>query len=94
MEAYNRFTKCIFEWERALLKCVGHDFLAVKLKQTPMTFIIYGTFLFNLPLQFYTFFYYGILEKIYSLHTFAIAMEVRYESRYEYHHRFFFFAIM
>lgn len=80
MEAYNRFTKCIFEWERTLLKCIGHDFLAPKLKQTPMAFIIYGTLFVTFMLQAYTLVYYNALEKIYSAHTLSMLIQVGWKS--------------
>lgn len=76
MEAYNRFMKCVFKWERSLLKCVGHDILAPKFKQTPMTFLTYVTLLSVAITEIYTFLNYGMMEKMFSLHAFSMTIQV------------------
>lgn len=76
MEAYNRFYKCIFKWERALLKLVGHDALADKLKPTPMTFVVYGSILAAFLMAIYTIINYGLLEKAFSCHSICLLIQV------------------
>lgn len=77
MEAYNRFNKCIFKWERTLLKLVGHDLLAPKLKPTIMTFVIYGAIVVSTIFVTYTFINYGLLEKCFSIHAISLAIQVK-----------------
>lgn len=77
MESYNRFNKCVFEWERLLLKLIGHDVLEGELRQTPMTFVTYGVIFTVIVMEFYTFIYYGTLEKIFCLSAFSLTVQVR-----------------
>lgn len=88
MEAYNRFTKCIFKWERSMLKFVGHDLLDVELKRTPVTFIIYGTIFGGIVMEIYTFIYYDAFEKIFCLNTFALTFQVRLKSSTRFYLKF------
>lgn len=88
MEAYNRFTKCIYVWERSVLKLMGHDLLDVELKRTPMTFIIYGTIFGGIIMETYTFIYYGTFEKIFCLNTFSLTFQVSSKSSARFHLKF------
>lgn len=78
MDAYNRFTKCIYTYERILLQIVGHDVLAAErvIKRTPMTFITYLAIFLSFTMEIYTIIYYGILAKIFGLSTFSVTVQV------------------
>lgn len=76
MDSYNRFTKCIFKWERFLFRLIGHDVLEAQFRQTPMTFVFNGTVIAVVIMEFYTFIYYGTFEKIFSLVAFALSVQV------------------
>lgn len=77
MDAYNRFNRCLFEWERALLRLLGHDFMGEKFERNIMTFFIYTLLLVAFLAMFYTFAFYSGLEKIFSVLFFLIAIQVR-----------------
>lgn len=77
MDAYNRFNRCIFEWERVLLKVVGHDFLGGKFEKNLMTFFLYGIIAFTGFMIVYTMIFYDPLAKIFSLLFSLIALQVR-----------------
>lgn len=48
MDFYTRYTRCIYRWERTLLKTVGHDILSDEFKKNILSYFIY--FWFVLPL--------------------------------------------
>lgn len=79
MDAFTRFNRCIFEWERTLLKLVGHDLLAgTKFERNFITFAVYGlccTFLVSI---FYTFIFYDPLSKIFALLFLFLIAQVIY----------------
>lgn len=74
MEAYNRFTQCMFQWERSLLQLIGQDFMSKK--PSVITFIVYGIVFLLMSMTIYTFMYYGIFEKICSLFGLVAAIQV------------------
>lgn len=76
MEAYNRFNRTLFEWERSLLRLLGHDFIAEKFERNFMTFVLYGILGSAMFGIFYTFIFYDGLERIFSLLFFLIASQV------------------
>lgn len=77
MEAFNRFTKCIFKWERFLLKLVGQNILDVQPKRTSMTYAIYITIIVSIVMEVYTFIFYGLIEKMFCLHAMTFTFQVR-----------------
>lgn len=76
MEAYNRFNRCIFEWERTLLKIVGHDFLGGKFERNIVTFTVYFLVIATIITMGYTFVCFDILAKIFTLLFFLILLQV------------------
>lgn len=76
MDAYNRFNRCLFEWERSLLRLLGHDFMGEKFERNIMTFVIYALLFTAFSAMFYTFAFYSGLEKIFSVLFFLIAIQV------------------
>lgn len=76
MDATSRFNRCIFEWERTLLKIVGHDFLGETFKKNLITYMVYFTIAMANGSMIYTFMLYGTLERIFSLLFFLIAVQV------------------
>lgn len=41
MDAFNRFHKCFFEYERSLLRMIGHDYLDPNFKPGILAYLIY-----------------------------------------------------
>lgn len=76
MESYNRFHRTLFEWERALLKLVGHDFMAEKFQRTFMAYVVYGLVVGSILVMIYTAINYGTHEKIFNLLFFMMAIQV------------------
>lgn len=76
MESYERFNKCIFEWNRKLFQIVGHDIYDKKLTLTPMTFLIYFLIIAAFVMEIYTFMYYDILEKVFCVHSVILTIQV------------------
>lgn len=77
MEAYNRFYKCIHEYERTLLRIAGHDILASReFQRKPMTYMVYAVVFIAITMETYTIIYYGILAKIFCLCTFSLTFQV------------------
>lgn len=77
MDAYNRFNRCIFEWERWLLGLLGHDFLGEKFEKNLRTFFIYAMIAVTCFMIVYTIIFYDPLAKIFSVLFFLIAVQVR-----------------
>lgn len=77
MEALFRFNRCIFEWERSLLKLVGHDFLGGTFKKNLMTFTVYFIIVVSLGAMGYSIMFYDSLTKIFNLAFSLIALQVK-----------------
>lgn len=79
MEAYNRFYKVVFEWERKIARLIGHDVFVEKLKITFMTVVVYLWISIAYVSEIYTVLCYSSVEKIYgvvfSLITFQVGNE-------------------
>lgn len=81
MDAYTRFNRCLFEWERALLRLLGHDFMGEKFERNFMTFFLYTLLLSAVAGMIYTFVFYDSLERIFSVLFFLIALQVKAGNR-------------
>lgn len=83
MEAYNRFNRVIFEWERMVLRLVGHDILgeeiladAIAFERNLITYFVYFMFCCTFIAIFYSFAAYDSLTKISNLIFCMIAAQV------------------
>lgn len=76
MEAFNRFNRCIFEWERNLLKLIGHDFFGEKFERNVMTFVVYALTLLTSISELYTLIYLDPLSKLFALICVLIQIQV------------------
>lgn len=76
MEAYLTYTECILKYHRGLLRCVGLDIYAEKVKHNAITFFIYFLLIIVFIMQLYTFLNYGNLEKTFCLFIFLLQFQV------------------
>lgn len=79
MEAYNRFNRCIFEWERNLLKLIGHDFFGEKFQRNAMTFFVYALILLTFISAVYTLIFLDPLSEIFALICILIQIQVKWK---------------
>lgn len=76
MNSYTRYNRCVFEWERALLKLVGHDFLGEVFEKNLMTFVVYALVSFAIATMLYTIIFFDALARIFCLLFLLIAIQV------------------
>lgn len=76
MDSYNRFNRCVFEWQRTIFKIVGHDFFGETFERNFVTFIVYVLLVSALLAMLYTAIFYDALTKIFILLFFLIALQV------------------
>lgn len=76
MEAYQTYTDCILKYHRRLLRCVGLDIYAEKVKHNAMTYFLYFLLFIVFIMQLYTFINYGTLEKTFCLFIFLLQVQV------------------
>lgn len=76
MDAYNRYTRCIFQWGRILLKIVGHDVLDSEFVRSWITYFVYGLIGFTIIVEIYNILYFDIMTKILCLHFVFMTIQV------------------
>lgn len=76
MDFYTRYTRCIYRWERTLLKIVGHDILGDEFKKNILSYFVYFLICFTISNQLYSFIYFDSKTKIFMLHCIFMAIQV------------------
>lgn len=77
MDANARFTRCVYEWERKLLRLIGHDFLDGEFKPNIITVIVYVLIFVALTGIFNTIIYYDVPSKLFCLLCLILVIQVR-----------------
>lgn len=77
MDANARFTRCVYEWERKVLRLIGHDFLDGTFKPNAITVIVYVLIFVALTGIFNTIIYYDVPSKLFCLLCLILAIQVR-----------------
>lgn len=76
MEAYRRYRKCLFGYERTLLRLVGHDLFAENFKLGPYAYSLYGLLVFFLFTSAYTMIYYDAYIILQNMMFLCLAVQV------------------
>lgn len=77
MEAYNRFNKCIFEWERSIFQLIGHDVFASELKRNAISYSIYVAAITLIISEIYTLICYeDLFVRVFCLHVSLFTVQV------------------
>lgn len=58
MEAYNKYRKCFFVYERTLLRLIGHDYLSPDFKPGIVAYTIYALLVLFMCTNAYTIIFY------------------------------------
>lgn len=66
MEAYNRFNKTVFIWQRGLMKAFGHDIFVENFRLNFISYFWYTLLVECIVSEIYTMIYYEPLKKIFS----------------------------
>lgn len=78
MEAYNRFNKCIFKYERQLFQLIGHDVFAVELKRNAISYSIYIAVVVLVVSEVYTLICYDVIfVRVFCMHITLFTVQVR-----------------
>lgn len=76
MEAYNRFNKVVYEWERALCKFIGHDILAEEFRLNAISFLLYLIILSAITSHIYTMIYFEDVARIFAFLCIILIVQV------------------
>lgn len=77
MDANARFTRCIYEWERKVLRLIGHDFLDGEFKPNAITVIVYVLIVLALAGIINTIIYYDVPDKLFCVLCLILVIQVR-----------------
>lgn len=76
MNSFARFTKCIFQWERSLLKFVGHDILAEYFIRNSRSYLVYIVLSSTLVAGIHSILNYGKMSIIFFLFASTMGFQV------------------
>ena len=76
MEPHDRIERCIFQWEKWLLKLCGHNFIGEPYKPNLITFFVYGLLTSAVVNAIYTIVYYDISAKLFCLTLLLMMIQV------------------
>lgn len=76
MDAFNRYHKCFFRYQRTLFQLIGHDIFLPNFKPGILAFIMYVILAFFIYTNLYTFFYYDLFNGLNALMLMCLSMEV------------------
>lgn len=76
MDAFNRYHKCFFLYERTLLQLIGHDVFLPDFKPGPLAFTMYAILAFFIGTNLYTFFYYDLFNGLNAIMFMCLSLEV------------------
>lgn len=77
MDSYNRFNKCVFQWERSLFKLIGHDVFVGELKRNAISYTVYASAVLLVVTEIYTLMCYDdVFTKVFCLHVSLYTVQV------------------
>lgn len=76
MDAYSRFLRCVFQWDKSLMQFVGHDVITKEFNRSYITYFVYMLCLSSYIAEVYTFLYYDGYIKILSIFWFLFGTQV------------------
>lgn len=76
MDAYSRFTRCIYEWERKLLRLIGHDFLDGTFKPNVIAIIVYMLIFIAMAGIINTIIHYDVPSKLFCVLCLILLLQV------------------
>lgn len=72
-----RFNKCIFEWDRALFRLVGHDILVGDFKRNIMSYVVYTSIVALITTEIYTIINYDdLFDRVFCIHITMYTVQV------------------
>lgn len=78
MEAYNRYNKCVYEWNRYLFRFVGHDVIVGTFKRNAMSYFVYILAVVLIVTEVYTLFNYDdLFVRVFCVHISLYTVQVR-----------------
>lgn len=78
MEPNARVERCLFQWERTLLKFCGHNFIGEPFKPNLITYFLYCLIIITILSCAYTIAYYDMTEKLFSVMALLIIIQVNF----------------
>lgn len=79
MEAYQRFHKVVFQWERNLLDFVGFDFISDRFEPNSRTYFVVSLALVTFIDICYTLIYYDYVTKLTCAILLVLFIQVTYD---------------
>lgn len=76
MDAYAKFNRCIYEWERKLLRLIGHDFLDGTFKPNVIAILVYLLIFIALIGIINTIIYYDVPSKLFCILCLILLLQV------------------
>lgn len=76
MEPHERISRCIFQWEKILLKLCGHNFIDEPLKPNIITYIVYTVVCTGISCEIYSIIFYDMITKVVCATEILLALQV------------------
>lgn len=76
MEAFDRYHRCFFKYERTLLQLIGHDFFLPNFKPGLLAFAAYSTLALFIFSTIYTMIYYDLFAMLNACLLLCLSLEV------------------
>lgn len=82
MDSYTNFTRCIYEWERKLLRFIGHDFLDGTFKPNVLAIFVYFLIVVAFVGIVNTIIFYDVPSKLFCVLCLILLLQVNCAKRF------------